>query len=63
MIMQVHDEVVLDFPYHKDKGNLPKIRKIQRMLGQVGNSLNPPTPVPFGIEYHLNNWSEGEVVV
>lgn len=56
MIMQVHDEIVFDFPYKEKKGNLPKINRIRRLMEQGGEDIGVPTPV--GVDYHLNNWSE-----
>ena len=60
MIMQVHDELVFDFPKSikasKPK-NLAVVRKIQKLMEQGGDDIGVPTPV--SIEYHPNNWSEG----
>lgn len=73
MVMQVHDELVFDFPksavnpssvkdWKTDKfnylrTNLPTICKIQDLMAQGGDDLGVPTPV--SCEYHPNNWSEG----
>ena len=68
MVMQVHDELVFDFPKRglphmirsdaKVKhSNLPKIRKLQKLMEQGGDDIGVPTPV--SIEYHGKNWSEG----
>ncbi len=65
MIMQVHDELVFDFPRGRELSgspgpqyrNLSKIRKIQRLMEQGGDDIGIPTPV--SIEYHGDNWSEG----
>ncbi|KKN70613.1 hypothetical protein LCGC14_0428860 [marine sediment metagenome] len=69
MVMQIHDELVFDFPaeqgrcvmsrYAKPRvpGSLPKIRKIQKLMEQGGDDIGIPTPV--SIEYHPKNWSEG----
>ena len=56
MIMQVHDELVFDFPKGK-KQNLPKIRKLAKLMEQGGDDIGIPTPV--NIEYHAETWSEG----
>lgn len=56
MIMQVHDELVFDFPKRSKKHNLPKIRRIKRIMEQGGDDIGIPTPV--SIEHHPNNWSE-----
>jgi DNA polymerase I-like protein with 3'-5' exonuclease and polymerase domains len=64
MAMQVHDELVFDFP--KGRGdkpwltNLPKIKRIKRLMEKSGDDLGLPTPV--SCEYHSDNWSEGIAV-
>jgi DNA polymerase I-like protein with 3'-5' exonuclease and polymerase domains len=65
MVMQVHDELVFDFPvasaadrfFKSGKGNLTYIKSLQRLMEEGGNDFGIPTPV--GIEYHENNWAEG----
>lgn len=64
MALQIHDELVFDFP--KGTGeepwrtNLPKIRKIQRLMEEGGVDIGIPTPV--SVEYHAETWSEGRSV-
>lgn len=66
MIMQVHDELVFDFP----KGRTPepwrehrgKIRAIQKLMEVGGEYLIPSIPTPVSCEYHPQNWSEGIAV-
>lgn len=62
LILNVHDELLLDFPYRAHKGNLPKVRKVRLLLESVGRDLVPAIPLPFGVEYHPRSWAEGEVV-
>jgi DNA polymerase I-like protein with 3'-5' exonuclease and polymerase domains len=73
IVMQVHDELVFDFPksdvdprtvkdWKTDKfkymrTNLPTIRQIQKIMARGGDDYGIPTPV--SCEYHPNNWSEG----
>jgi DNA polymerase I-like protein with 3'-5' exonuclease and polymerase domains len=57
LVMQIHDEMVFDFPKVEKLGNLPKIRKIKRLMEESGKDLGIPTPV--SCEYHEHNWSEG----
>lgn len=73
IVMQVHDELVFDFPKSKvdprsvkdwktDKfnylrTNLPHMHKIRGLMEQGGTDFGIPTPV--SCEYHPNNWSEG----
>ena len=59
MIMNVHDEIVLDFPKGK-KRNLPKVRRIKHIMESVGDCVG--IPLTCGIDYHPNNWSEGITV-
>jgi DNA polymerase I-like protein with 3'-5' exonuclease and polymerase domains len=58
---QVHDELVFDFPRGTGPKpwltNLPKIRRIKRLMEEGGNDLGFPTPV--SCEYHSEDWSEG----
>ena len=66
IVMQVHDELVFDFPKSKidpreDKGsfrrsNLWKIKKLKSLMEQGGDNIGIPTPV--GVDYHPNTWSE-----
>ena len=64
MIMQVHDELVFDFPKlpprNRKPGNLPKIKAIKKLMERGGNDIGIPTPV--GVDYHPNNWAEGVTV-
>jgi DNA polymerase I-like protein with 3'-5' exonuclease and polymerase domains len=61
LIMQVHDELVFDFPQGKGpkpwEMNAPKIRKIRNLMQQGGEDIGIPTPV--SIEYHPESWSKG----
>lgn len=64
--MQVHDEIVFDFPKRahplkNPKGsNLRRVRKLQEIALECGNNIGIPTPT--GIEYHEENWSEGDTI-
>ncbi len=60
IILQVHDEMVFDFPKAacpvKDpaNSNLGRARVMQRLMEMGGNDIGLPTPV--GIKYHPENW-------
>lgn len=58
MTMQVHDEIVFDFPKGKDKSNLLKVKKLQRLMEQSGDDIGIPLRV--AITYNPVCWSEGE---
>lgn len=60
LIIQVHDEIVLDFPLVKDYGNLPKVRELKRRLDLMGEDLVPRVPLSMGIEYHAKSWAESK---
>jgi DNA polymerase I-like protein with 3'-5' exonuclease and polymerase domains len=57
MIMQVHDELVFDFPYAPNLGNLARVRVLKKLMEQGGDDIGLPTPV--AITYNPDTWSEG----
>lgn len=61
MNMQVHDELVFDFPQGKGKEpwktNLNKIMRIRQEMEKGGDDIGIPTPC--SVEYHPQTWSEG----
>lgn len=61
IIMNVHDEVVYDFPYKKDQGNAPIIRKVRSIMESIGNNIS--VPLTCGVDYHSSNWGESEKLV
>jgi len=66
MVMQVHDELVFDFPKRghpktqPKHSNLGKIRTIQKTMERVGMDLVPSIPTPVSVEYHPVSWDHGE---
>lgn len=56
MIIQVHDELVFDFP--KSKENPKIVNRIKTLMEKGGDDIGIPTPV--SIEYHPNTWNESE---
>lgn len=63
VIMQVHDELVIDCPAAPDSWqgnpqdyNRDKITAIQRTMESCGDDIGIPTPV--GVDYHPHTWSE-----
>lgn len=73
LVMQVHDELVLDFPKSKKHpketkdeksifrtgmSNLWRIRIIQKLMERGGEDIGIPTPV--SATYHEHTWDEGE---
>ncbi len=53
--MQVHDEIVFDFPAGGRK-NLPKVRRLQKLMELSGDDIGIPLKV--AATYHPGNWSE-----
>lgn len=64
MPMQVHDELVFDFPAGKGsepwKTNLAKVQVLRGLMEQGGKAIGVPTPV--SVEYCPNNWAEGRAI-
>ncbi len=70
--MQVHDELVLDFPksprhpkeqiglFRQQGDTYWRIKAIKKLMEQGGTDIG--VPIPVGVEYHLDNWSKGEVL-
>lgn len=57
LIMQVHDEIVLDFP-KGGRNNFAKIRKVRKLMESCGNDIG--IPLKTSVSYHPKNWSEEE---
>ena len=57
IIMQIHDELVIETDYKPNMGSLPLINKVAALMCSVGDCIGIPLTV--GIEYHKNNWGEG----
>lgn len=53
MILDVHDELVFDFPA-KRPGNRDKIMEIKRLMEQSGTDIGIPLPV--SVSFHPVNW-------
>lgn len=64
LVLQVHDEMVFDFPKGVGpepwKTNLPKIKKIQHLMQSCGDDIG--IPLKTSREYHAVSWSEGMAV-
>ena len=57
MIMNVHDEIVFDFPYRPNYGNKPVIRRVKQIMESVGDCVG--VPLTCGVTYHSETWSKG----
>lgn len=59
IIMQVHDELVFDFPKGGIK-NYPIIKRLGEEMERSGDNIGIPLKV--SINYHPNNWRDSETV-
>jgi len=60
LVMNVHDELVLDFPASKDRSNpenLWRAHVIREVMERCGSNVGIPTPV--NVEYHPETWGSG----
>lgn len=63
IVLQIHDEVVVDLPQKPDKENLGIVLEIKKLMDSIGDDLIPAIPLPVGIEYHPHNWKDGEQIL
>jgi hypothetical protein len=56
IVMNVHDELVFDFPALVEK-NLPIVREVQRLMEMGGEHIGVKTPVD--VEFHPVSWDKG----
>jgi len=66
-VMQVHDELVFDFPKSRiapsksaSQSNLWRARILAKLMASCGDSLIPRIPTPVELTYCPENWSRGE---
>lgn len=60
IVMQIHDELVVDLPARGREGNLPIAREVARIMEECGKGIGVPTPV--SATYHPVHWGDGEKV-
>lgn len=64
MIMNIHDELVFDFPKPRTPGgNESKIRQVRKAMEDVGDDLITPSGAKViltcGLDYHPETWATG----
>lgn len=60
IVLQVHDEIVVDFPAG-GRMNLAKVKKVQKLMEQSGDDVGIPLKV--SCSFHPSNWSgESEIL-
>lgn len=64
IMLQVHDELVIDFPAKRDQSDKPnpdnvrRIKEVQSLMSKSGEDIGVPLTV--GVSWHPNDWSHGE---
>lgn len=58
--LQVHDELVFDFPFAPDKGNLPRAERLRSLMESCGDDIGVPTTV--SVEYCQFTYDKGEKI-
>lgn len=56
MVMNVHDEVVLDLPYVPEQGNRPIVDAVRGIMEARGDAVG--VKLVAGVSYHPNNWGQ-----
>lgn len=56
IVMNVHDELVLDLPFAADQGNRPWVDEVRRIMGSVGDCVGVKLTV--GASYCPDDWSQ-----
>lgn len=57
IIMNVHDELVLDFPKKENRGNLPIVNKVRTIMESIGKCVG--VPLTCGVDFHPETWAKG----
>lgn len=61
LVMQVHDELVIDLPKSQNsEHNLPIVKHVKKLMCSVGDDIGVPLEV--GVERHEDNWSTGTTI-
>lgn len=61
-IAQIHDEILFDFPFKANQGNLKIARDLQRIMSKIGDDLVSGIPLPTSLKYHAETWAGGVAV-
>jgi hypothetical protein len=56
IILEIHDELIFDFPFVKDKGNLHHLNAIRKIMASLGDCVG--IPLTCGLSYHPHNWAQ-----
>lgn len=55
IVLQVHDELVIEMPARKNGGNLPIVRRIARLMEEVGGDIG--VPIKVSRARHIEHWA------
>ena len=58
LIMDIHDELVIDAPFCPAQGNRKKVDQIRQIMESMGGCIGVPLRV--GVSYHPTNWRESQ---
>lgn len=58
MVMQIHDELVLDLPYSGNRGNFPIVDGVRRIMANLGKPIGVKLEV--SVSYYPDNWGKSE---
>lgn len=63
MVMEVHDELLFDFPIGVSPDTNYKCAvELRRLMEQSGDDLIPRIPTPVAVKRHTENWAKGVTV-
>lgn len=58
--LEVHDELLFDFPRGKTpEDNKPRAMILRKLMEQSGEDLIPRIPTPVSVELHTESWAKG----
>lgn len=63
MVMEVHDELLFDFPRGDSwETHYEHAMELKRLMEQSGADLIPAIPTPVAVKYHTESWAKGVLV-
>ena len=56
LVMNVHDEIVVEMPKKKNRGNISKVTRVKELMESIGEYIG--VTLTCGMDYHPNYWSQ-----